>query len=267
MNEALAPIDQKRQETGDPLASESQHWYRRDGSPCYEVPRSKGDGTRPATLADARKLDLVPSVSLILKCAAAPGLEIWKLRKMLEAALTLPKIDGETEADYVSRIIEDSQAEGKKAAERGTELHAAIETAIRTQVLQTPWEDHILSLITTLNQHGIRLSDARAEHSFACGAGYGGKVDFQNDTLLLDFKSKERIDPKLKPYDNHLMQCAAYAYGLGLNRAGNVFIGIEDKQVRVFLYEKEDLAEAFAQFSHLLAYWQIKNRFGDGYKK
>jgi hypothetical protein len=252
------------------LASESQHWYCRDGLPCYEVPRAKGDGMRSATLADARKLDLVPSVSLILKCAAAPGLEQWKLRKMLEAALTLPRIDGETVDDYATRVIEDSQVEGKKAAERGTALHAAIETWIQSGGVHFnfDWIDHTTQLNDTLRQHGVNLlNGAKCEHSFACGAGYGGKVDWHDETLLLDFKSKDRIDPKLKPYDNHLMQCAAYAYGLGLHRAGNVFIGVEDKQVRVFLYEREDLEEAFEQFNCLLQYWQRKNRFGPNAKR
>src|SRR6266576_1528215 len=99
------------------IASESQHWYTRDGSPCYEV-QAKNGNLRPATLADARKLDLVPSVSLILKCAAAPGLEQWKLRQMLHAALTLPRHDGETLDEFSERVISDSQEQGKKAAQR-----------------------------------------------------------------------------------------------------------------------------------------------------
>src|SRR5437773_10602003 len=109
-------------ETGKP--AESTHWYARDGSPCYQVTRANGDGMRDTTLADARKLDLVPSVSLILKCAAAPGLEAWKARQLLMAALTLPQIDSETEDEYVSRIIADSQEQARKAAQRGTDLHA-----------------------------------------------------------------------------------------------------------------------------------------------
>src|SRR4051812_25248796 len=125
MLETPTPQGQTREETGIP--AESTHWYRRDGQPCYQVPRAKGDGMRDTTLADARKLDLVPSVSLILKCAAAPGLENWKLRKMLEAALTLPRHEGESLDDFSERVISDSQEQGKKAAERGTDLHAAIE--------------------------------------------------------------------------------------------------------------------------------------------
>ncbi len=38
--------------------SKSQHWYDRDGKAVFEVPKAKGGGTRPTTIADARKLNL-----------------------------------------------------------------------------------------------------------------------------------------------------------------------------------------------------------------
>lgn len=248
--------------TEAPIAAESGHWYKRDGSPCYEVSRANGDGMRAATLADARRLDLVPSVTTILRCAAAPGLEAWKTRQVLMSALTLPRIDGETADGYATRVIKDSKEQGKKAAERGTELHAEIESFIQTNTHSLKWMVHIVAIRETLDHYGIDLLKGKAEHSFACGAGFGGKVDWHDDALLLDFKSKDRIDAKVKPYNDHLMQCAAYAYGLGVKRAGNVFIGVEDKQVRVFLYEPEQLAEAFGQFTCLLSFWQRKNKFG-----
>jgi hypothetical protein len=68
--------------------AESLHWYDRHGRPCYEV-MSKPGVMRPTTLRDARKLNLVPSVTNIIRCAAAPGLEIWKQQQVMMAALTL----------------------------------------------------------------------------------------------------------------------------------------------------------------------------------
>ncbi len=114
-----------------PLASEASHWYAQDGSPVYEVARAKGDGMRPTTLADARKLNLVPSVTLILGCAAKPGLDVWKLRQMFEVAYTTPRIDGESDDDFYGRVVIESKEKARLAAERGTELHAAIEEWIQ----------------------------------------------------------------------------------------------------------------------------------------
>jgi hypothetical protein len=70
-------------------AAESLHWYDRDGKPAYTV-KAKDGSDRPATLRDARKLNLVPSVTTIIRCAAAPGLELWKANQLMMAALTLP---------------------------------------------------------------------------------------------------------------------------------------------------------------------------------
>ena len=159
------------------IASESAHWYAKDGSPVYEVPTAKGIGFRPTTLADARKLDLVPSVTMILRCAAAPGLEAWKATQLLQSALTLPKIDGEALDDYAKRVIEDSKEQGRKAAERGTELHKAIEDYIGGESVMTAWLDHCEEVSDTLDQYGINLFKGKTEHSFASPLGYGGKID------------------------------------------------------------------------------------------
>ena len=107
----------------------SEHWYTRDGEPAYTV---KGkDGERPTTLRDARKLSLIPSVTSILNVASKPGLEKWKQQQLLLAALTLPKIDSESEDQYIDRIIRDSKEQGKAAADAGTEIHASIEAFYR----------------------------------------------------------------------------------------------------------------------------------------
>src|SRR6266436_7275945 len=109
--ETLTAQGQTSTQTGNAIASEACHYYARDGAPVYEVPRAKGDGTRPTTLADARKRDLVPSVTNVLNVAAKPGLETWKAQQLLQSALTLPRIEGETLDAYALRVIEDSKAQ------------------------------------------------------------------------------------------------------------------------------------------------------------
>jgi hypothetical protein len=86
------------------------------------------DGTdRPTTLRDARKLNLVPSVTTIMSVAAKPGLEAWKMNQMMMAALTLPRAPDEPEADFIDRIQKDAKEQAKMAAERGTAIHEALE--------------------------------------------------------------------------------------------------------------------------------------------
>lgn len=92
-------------------ASESGHWYTRDGVPQYTVEAKKG-GQRATTLRDARTMNLVPSVTTILGVAAKPALLAWMQQQVLMAALTLPKVDSETEEQYIARIIHDSKSKG-----------------------------------------------------------------------------------------------------------------------------------------------------------
>ena len=109
----------------DIRASESNHWYDKNGQPAYTVEAK--DGTqRPTTLRDARKLGLVPSVTTILKVAAKPGLQAWMDKQLLMAALTLPRKPDESEDEYIDRIVQDSKEQGRRAAQHGTDIHAAI---------------------------------------------------------------------------------------------------------------------------------------------
>jgi hypothetical protein len=246
------------------IAAEHGHWYQRDGSPCYEVEAKKG-GMRSTTLRDARERDLLPSVTLILKCAAAPGLENWKQRQLLMSALTLPKRKEETLDEYATRVISDSQEQGKKAAERGTDLHKAIEDYIRGQ-LNLMWSGHIEMVAGALEQAGIDLKSGNPERSFASPLGYGGKIDFYDgEPLILDFKTKERIENgKRLAWDEHVIQLSAYGFGLGFTRfrAANVFIGVEDKAVRILEHEWPELKDAYGQFLCLLEFWCRRNHFG-----
>ena len=269
--ETLTTKDQSNT-PGTGIASESCHYYDKQGNAVYEVPRAKGDGMRATTLADARKLNLVPSVTTILACAAKPGLEAWKAKQILEAALTLPRLPDETLDDYAARVIEDSKAQGKKAAERGTELHAAIEDWIRG-VQNLKWLDHCVKLNLTLQQYGIDITKGKPEHSFASPLGYGGKIDWHNDEIVLDFKTKANLESKRLAYDEHCWQLSAYAKGLTdershqflnrppITRCANVFVGIDDCTVRIHEWNEEDMDKAWRAFQALLSFWQITKNY------
>ena len=103
------------------------HWYTRDGAPAYEVPRADGKGMRATTVRDARKDDLVPSVTTVLRVLANPVLEAWKQEQCVLSALTLPREDDESEDDYAKRVVLDSKETSRKAMTLGTDVHAAIE--------------------------------------------------------------------------------------------------------------------------------------------
>jgi len=255
-------------------SAESVHWYRQDGHPQYTVPAKDGSD-RPTTLRDARKMNLVPSVTTILKIASKPGLEQWKLEQMLLSALTLPRIDGETEKDLIIRITADSKETGRRAAERGTRIHESIEKwyggnkNVEHPEISLAFEHKVFEHFGT---HPFQ--DWKTEVSFASPLGYGGKVDLYcmadataPTGIVIDAKTKEfGPDDKVEGYDEHLMQLAAYRHGLGVPyaRCANVFASVTNPGlIKVVEWPEEDLLRGWEMFQCLLRFWKIKQKFGD----
>ena len=246
-------------------ASESQHWYTRTGDPAYTVTNKDGH-QRPTTLRDARKLGLVPSVTTIIKCAASPGLEAWKLQQMMLAALTLPRAPEETEESFISRIQTDSKEQAKMAAERGSEVHAALESYYETRHITTKFSDAVLGTDSeVLKVFGDMTWSP--EKSFSRD-GFGGKVDLHSKDgrgAVIDFKTKEitsETSDKAQGFDEHLMQLSAYRVGLEIPQArcANVFVSVtEPGLVMVKEWSQEELARGWKMFSSLLEFWYAKS--------
>lgn len=246
-------------------AQESQHWYTRTGDPAYTVTNKDGH-QRPTTLRDARKLGLVPSVTTIIKCAASPGLEAWKLQQMMLAALTLPRAPEESEESFISRIQTDSREQAKMAAERGSEVHAALESYYETRHVTTKFSDAVLGTDSeVLKVFGDMTWSP--EKSFSRD-GFGGKVDLHSKDgqgAVIDFKTKEftsETSDKAQGFDEHLMQLAAYRVGLEIPQArcANVFVSVtEPGLVVVREWSQEELARGWRMFSSLLEFWYAKS--------
>lgn len=248
------------------VATDSGHWYSADGRPCYTMIGANGK-ERGTTLRDARTMGLYPSVTTITKCAAAPGLVNWMLDQAIMAALTLPKIEGESDESYLARIKRDSKEQARKAAERGSEIHGALEKHF--QGIPPDGEMFPYVKAVTLNLK-TWFGDLQwdAERSFAHPLGFGGKCDLhcKSERIVVDFKGKDFTDPNdCKQYDEHLMQGAAYLEGFGLREGGrfaNVFIS-RNKPGLVCIVEAkpEDIARGWRMFSKLLEFWQEQNRY------
>lgn len=247
-------------------ASESGHWYDADGTPRYTIVGKNGK-ERASTLRDAREHGWVPSVTTIIGCAAKFGLEKWKAEQLLLAGLTLPRLDGEAESDWIARVWEDSKQQAKQAAERGTQIHAAIEAHYAGPHMCSeeliPWVQSINMLL----MQTFGYQEWRPEKSFAHALGYGGKVDLHSDSVLLDFKGKDGRD-KFKVWHEHGMQLAAYARGLWGNerpwasldmRAGIIFFDRTEPYCEYHEVKAADLERGWRMFEALLSYWKAAN--------
>jgi hypothetical protein len=231
------------------------HWYDKDGNPQYTIIGANGK-ERDTDLRDARKLGLVPSVTTILKVAAAPALDIYKQQQLLKAVAEVPRIEGEPDKEWFSRIVKTSKEAGDKHMDRGTSMHNEIEDYFNKRQREYPdfaKETYFAVVKEFGSQNWI------TEKSFAFD-GFGGKVDLHCEDIVIDFKTKEVVDEKTDAYDEQLMQLAAYRVGLELPDAlcANVFVDLQGN-VKIIKHDESDIQKAWLMFSHLLAFYRVKN--------
>ena len=253
-------------------ASEGGHWYDRDGNQIAEVTGAKGQPLKP-TLRHARVHGWAPGVTTIIGQARAHQLERWKTRQAVISALTLPRGANESDDAFLSRVEADGREQAKAAAERGTEIHAAIqrygerhrEPGFPFSAYWSPWIDAIRS---ELERYNCDPDEPwHSEIGCAHSAGYGTKADLVCDGWLVDFKTKDVIDGRTKTYDEHDMQLAATAHAVRMStdhkveRCAIVFLTREAPvEARLVEVDTPALERGWLSFNALLSYWKSKNR-------
>jgi len=247
-----------------------EHWYERTGKPCYEI-RAKSGLPRATTLRDARSLGLVPSVTTVLAVLDKTALTNWKVDQGILAALTLPRVSGESEADFLRRVKEDSKAQAIAAAEEGTRIHDALEQAYKDKPYPTKYDDHVAATRGHLARLFPGVTDWVSEASFGHPLGYGGKVDLYSPStgIVVDFKGKDGnfTDGKRLAYDQHY-QLAAYQRGLNLPvaKCANIFVSrTHPGAVASHVWNPPDMEEGWCVFAAALALWKALRGFDSAY--
>lgn len=194
------------------IQSKPSHWYEVKGDtvlPCYQLNKVNGSGVKQPTLADAKKLGLWPSVTNILGIFDKPGLDNWKLEQAILAARTLPLKPGETEDQFCHRIVEDMDAEAGKAADFGTQIHAAI-SDYPNEPLNRDLIPFIAPVFEWLKDKGNLLFE-----QIVAGNGYAGRrdlrcLDADGIPCVVDFKTQRVKNGKPAFYNEWPLQLAAY---------------------------------------------------------
>lgn len=251
------------------------HFYDLQGNPVYEVDRSDGKGKRDTTIADARKRNLVASVTTIIKTAAAPGLEVWKMQQALIAALKhkhLQISDTLSEKQWMAIVLSESKKIAEETSKRGTEIHNGLEQIFLTGEVDEKDAGFLNPAIESIKETlGASISKAIPEKAFAHKDGYGGKVDlsgihlpWDQDGFVIDFKTKNKeIVDKSCATIEHCMQVAAYRKGLDLPTAKcyNLYISaLKPGQVYMHHWTEEELQKGEQMFYCLLNYFKLVNK-------
>jgi len=250
------------------IATSAGHWYDRTGQMVETVPGAKGQPVKP-DIRHARKLGLLPGVTSVIKVQSAPGLVNWMVDQALMAALTLPRVEGETLDAFKERARRDSQQQAEKARDKGSECHTALEMAVQRRPVAVEWLPHVDAVDKALRAVGVDFLAGDAERSFAHPLGFGGKNDWHSvkQGVLLDYKSKPKIDGRKMAYDEHVQQLSACAEGLLIPgcRLLSVFVGIEDVQAHVHEWQADEASRGWQMFWHCMYLWQLKNRYNSAF--
>lgn len=203
----------------------ASHWYLPDGRPYYEVAKRDGSGNRPVTLADARKVFALPSVTNVLGVLAKPGLDAWKVEQGIVAALTLPRQTDEPLDVFARRVVVDMGEQVEKAADFGSAIHAACEAYARSR--QVPVDPTLLAFFQPWQAwFDANVEEVRSIERVCVNLeqGYAGRVDLEAKLrgigwAVVDFKTQRvKRNAACKPvptfYETWPLQLAAYQRAL-----------------------------------------------------
>lgn len=243
----------------------SDHYYTKDGTPTHWVPKKDGKGTRPTTVADCIKLQLLPSPSTILKLLAKPALEDWKARQQILAVMTAPDLlIPETIDQKITRVLDverQHEQESSIARDMGTAIHEAIQNALSGK----PWSQSLIAYVCPVLIEIGRLGRVAFTEKVLLAKDHAGLCDCgtENDEVLtlLDFKSC-KLPPK-SPYPEHRMQLASYAASLGNTgdkriECVNIYISKTEPGL-IAAINLGDWQRDYKLFRLLLEFWYLNN--------
>lgn len=251
-------------------APDSSHWYDKTGKPVFTVLKKDGTGERPTTLADARKMDLVPSVTTVLKTLHKEALVNWLCEQTALAVLTTPRNQGEELDAFVERVLHGERIqdqEAQLARDRGTQIHKTMESLFQGVEIEDDLKPWCLPAFDALKSQAELVCTERS----LANTEFAGTIDLVQTTssewVLTDFKTTKKL-PKAS-YPEHRLQLSAYAKlwapltfdSMKSIRTQNVYISTVEPGAFT-ICQNDDWSETYSQgFAPLLQHWRWANKF------
>lgn len=240
--------------------SESAHWYAKDGTPAH-VRHGRNGGLRPTNLRDARKENLLPSVTSILKLYPSFGLRNWLNGQLVLSAHTTPRLPDETDEQWKDRVLEAADEEADIGREIGTRRHKIIERFHRSGDIDIHTEDYpfVLPYLDWFAKNVEKM--IHAEQVVVHPLGYAGTLDLaaaRDGRLILDVKNRKTV----QLYDTDILQLAAYQHCLRPRpECISVVLGTAQPNILVREWNPLQMGEAWETFKLLLQLWKRVNNY------
>lgn len=254
------------------------HWYHPDGRPCHEVANAKGTGFRNTTVADARKLGLLPSATGVTGVLDKPFLSNWSKEQVGKMAFTHPPVDGEEADSYAKRLIKLAYKQVSDSADFGTAFHETAEDVLNGKPCPEDWKVYIDPILEWKEADGLEFIE-REIVVVNLKQGYAGTMDVGAKTktgapLVVDWKTRKTYptipDDKVQPYDGQLMQIGAYAGAYwGEDRVmneevfgANAYISsTEPGRFIVKKYTAKQVKDAYVAFTYACGVWRYQKNY------
>ena len=235
----------------------------------HSVLSLKGEA-RATTLRDARKLNLVPSVTNIIGVIAKPELTSWLQEQAVLAALTLPRIAGETEDAFAKRVVSDSLTTRDGAADFGTAFHHGAERVAQTLEVDRM---HPAAGWLELYRDWFQAKAAKLQWTEKVlvhqELGFAGTADLliehaEHGLTLVDIKT-QGVKPgaKATAYKSWCYQLAAYRKAFGQPvRCMNLIVNSKECSAPVeHLWSEEEIERGCEAFEAARRLWIIEKAY------
>jgi len=261
-------LDGKRLVTKLVKTEESGHWYTEDGQSAHVIIGANGK-ERNTTVADARKLRLLPSVTSVIGVVEKKNLTSWLVEQGILASLTLPRKDGEDLTEYAKRCVADSKEATSRAAQHGTRMHEEMEHILLGR--EHSKDPTLLPYIETFKG----WAKENVTKTYWCekclvGNGYAGRCDALVELkgigkAIIDLKNR-KVNPKNNdPFyrESDCVQGSAYRKANGED--GIAFVSVvlasnDPSKIMAKQWEEFELEEGFEAFKSMLRIWAyLKN--------
>jgi len=260
-------LDGKKFVTKLVKTEDAGHWYTEQGESAHVIIGKNGN-ERNTTVADARKMGLLPSVTSVLGIIDKPQLTAWKIEQAIMASLTLPKEDCETLEDYAKRVVKDSKQATTKAAEHGTRMHEQAENILMGRACCK--DEDLQPYIKTFRE----WAEDNVEKTHWCekalvGPGYAGRCDAYVrlkgiGDAIIDLKNR-KVNPKYDPfYDSDCAQLWAYKYASENPKCACVSVVLaanDPKLLKTHQWSEDELYEAGIAFQAMLKVWSWSKKY------
>jgi hypothetical protein len=264
------------------------HWYDHEGNPHHTYVNKAGKEC-DTTLREARKHSWLPSVTGIISTKHSFGLENYKIEQMGKAMIKLLSEEDafglENDDDYkeiINKAKVLAKEESRIAAEKGTDIHQAIESYYKGDYNGKHSES--VYAVEKLLDHTFGDRNWHSETSFAHHFGFGGTCDLHCYAvdpvpksepfnifmpIVIDIKTKDWDDPENNPkgYSEQAMQLEACANGIDQPDAliYNVFVSrTTPGLVSLYQHNKEGY---FSEFCSLLNVWKRENKYNASFER